>query len=178
LAQFTASEQQIKKDTRIMPRYQIIIGRAEQIDFVGTALSVPAKIDSGAYRSSVHAVNIKETTNKDGEKLLKFSLLGHPCAAVPRPLETTRFTTMPVRSSNGNTETRYEVTLKIKIGSKIFNTSFTLADRSNNVYPVLIGRKALKNRFMVDVSRSSVHRMELKKNFGILTPEDKEDLEA
>lgn len=160
-----------------MPRYQIIIGRAEQIDFVGTALSVPSKIDSGAYRSSVHAVNIKEVT-KDGEKVLKFSLLGHPCAPVPRPLETTRFTKLEVKSSNGKTETRYEVTLKIKIGSKIFNTSFTLADRSNNVYPVLIGRKALKNRFMVDVSRSSVHRMELKKNFGILTPEDEEDLEA
>lgn len=160
-----------------MSRYQIIIGRAEQVDFVGTALAVPAKIDSGAYRSSVHAVNIKEVT-KDGEKTLKFSLLGHPCAPVPRPLETNRFTVLPVKSSNGEIEARYEVTLKIKVGSKIFNTSFTLADRSNNVYPVLIGRKALKNRFVVDVSRSSVQRMELKKNFGILTPEDEEDLES
>lgn len=159
-----------------MSKYQIIIGRAEQIDFIGAAFGVPAKIDSGAYRSSVHATSVKEVT-KNGEKVLKFSLFGHPCVPLPRPLETTRFTTMPVRSSNGKTETRYEVTLKIKVGSKVFNTSFTLADRSNNVYPILIGRKALKNRFMVDVSRSSVKRMELKKHFGILTPEDEEDLE-
>ena len=159
-----------------MPRYQIIIGRAEQIDFVGTALQVSSKVDSGAYRSSVHASNIKEVT-KDGEKVLKFSILGHPCSPVPRKLETTRYTLVQVTSSNGKAEMRYEVTLRIKIGSKIFNTSFTLADRSKNVYPVLIGRKALKNRFMVDVSRSSVKIMELKKRFGVLTPEDEEDLE-
>ncbi len=159
-----------------MPKYQIIIGRAEKVDFVGTALQVASKIDSGAYRSSVHATNIKEFT-KDGEKVLKFTILGHACAPVGRPLETTRYTKVQVTSSNGSAEERYEVTLKIKIGSRIFNTSFTLADRSKNVYPVLIGRKALKNRCMVDVSRSSVKIMELKKNFGVLTPEDEEDLE-
>lgn len=159
-----------------MSRYQIIIGRAEQVDFVGTALQVAAKIDSGAYRSSVHATNIKEVT-KDGEKILKFTLFGHPCSPVPRPLQTNRFTTIEVTSSNGHKAMRYEVTLKIKIGNKIFNTSFTLSDRSNNVYPVLIGRKALKNRFVVDVTKSSVKRMDLRKNFGILAPEEEEDLE-
>lgn len=160
-----------------MSRYQIIIGRAEKVDFVGTALSVPAKIDTGAFRSSVHAVDIKETT-KDGEKVLKFSILGHPCAPVPRPLSTTRFTKLEVKSSNGGVEVRYEVTLKVKLGNKIFNTSFTLSDRGTNVYPILIGRKALKNRFVVDVTKSAVQRMELKKNFGVMTPEDEEDLEA
>lgn len=159
-----------------MSRYQIIIGRAEKVDFVGTALAVPAKIDSGAFRSSVHAVDVKEKT-KDGKKVLTFALLGHPCAPVPRPMETDRFTKLEVKSSNGKVETRYEVTLKVKIANKIFNTSFTLADRGNNVYPVLIGRKALKNRFIVDVTKSAVARLELKKNFGVLAPEDEEDLE-
>lgn len=159
-----------------MSRYQIIIGRAERVDFVGTALDVPAKIDTGAYRSSVHATKIKEF-KKDSELFLKFSLFGHPCSPVSRNIETNRFTKVEVTSSNGHAAMRYEVTLKIKIGSKIFNTSFTLADRGNNVYPVLIGRKALKNRFVVDVTKSSVRRMDLRKNFGILAPEEEEDLE-
>lgn len=159
-----------------MSRYLTIIGRAEKVDFVGTALSVPAKIDSGAFRSSVHAIDIKEKT-RDGVKYLSFSLLGHPCAPVPRPMETDRFTKLEVKSSNGEVELRYEVTLKMKIANKVFNTSFTLADRATNVYPVLIGRKALKNRFIVDVTKSAVSRLELKKNFGVLAPEDEEDLE-
>lgn len=159
-----------------MPKYQIIIGRAENIDFVGTSLGVPAKIDTGAFRSSVHASSIKVVA-KEGKKVLKFDIFGHPCAPVRRTMETDRFDVLAVKSSNGKVEDRYEVTLKIKIGPKIFNTSFTLADRSNNVYPVLIGREALKTRFMVDSSKSSVNRLDLKRNFGILGPEDEEDLE-
>ena len=159
-----------------MAKYPIIIGRAEPIDLVGVALGVPAKIDSGAFRSSIHATDIK-VRKKDGVETLSFSLLGHPCAPVKRPYTTTEFTRIPVKSSNGLAEERYETTLKIKIGPRVFLTSFTLADRSNNVYPVLVGRKALKGRFVIDVTRAGVSRMELKNNLGIKTPEDEEDLE-
>src|ERR1700694_2783431 len=138
-----------------MSQHQIIIGHSEKVDFVGVALQVPAKIDTGAFRSAVHAQAIKEKTI-NGEKVLQFSLLGHPCSPVARPQQTTRFSKLQVKSSNGTSELRYEVTLKIKIASKIFNTSFTLTDRSNNVFPVLIGRKALKKRFQVDVSKGAV----------------------
>ncbi len=160
-----------------MAKYQIIIGRAENIDFVGTSLGVPAKIDTGAFRSSVHATNIREKTDSNGEKILTFNLFGHKCAPVKRSLQAERYDLIPVKSSNGEVETRYEVTLKIKIGPKIFNTSFTLADRTNNVYPVLIGRKALKNRFMIDPARASVNRMELRKNFGLSGAYSEEDFE-
>lgn len=160
-----------------MPKYQVIIGRAENIDFVGTSLAVPAKIDTGAFRSSVHASSIKETKNKDGEPVLKFELFGHPHAPVRRPLETTRYEKISVKSSNGAVEERYEVTLKVKVGPKIFNTSFTLADRGRNVYPVLIGRKALKSRFMIDTSKTSVRRSNLIREFGVMTVDSEEDLE-
>lgn len=160
-----------------MAKYQIIIGRAENIDFVGTSLGVPAKIDTGAFRSSVHASDIKEVTSPSGEKSLKFNLFGHPCAPVKRPMEVSRYSVLEVKSSNGEVEERYEVTLKIKVGPKIFNTSFTLTDRRSNVYPILIGRKALNKRFVVDPAKSAVNRLMLKRNFGILTTEDEEDLE-
>lgn len=160
-----------------MAKYQVIIGRAENIDFVGTSLGVPAKIDTGAFRSSVHASGIKETKNKVGDKVLKFELFGHPHAPVRRPLETDRYEKITVKSSNGSVEERYEITIKIKIGPKIFNTSFTLADRSRNVYPVLIGRKALKNRFVIDTAKTSVKRDSLIREFGVMTIDSEEDLE-
>lgn len=160
-----------------MPKYQIIIGRAEKVDFSGITLGVPSKIDTGAFRSSVHASDIKEITNKNGVKVLRFNLFGHRCSPVKRPMEVERYNKLVVKSSNGETEARYEVTLKIKIGPKVFNTSFTLADRSNNIFPVLIGRKALTDRFMVDTARAGVKRQSLIKEFDLTGPMSEEDLE-
>lgn len=159
-----------------MIKHSVVIGRAELIDLTGLALGVPAKVDTGAFRSAIHVSDIKIVT-RDGQQVLTCKLLGHPTAPVGRDFETDRFSELPVKNSTGDVEVRYEVTLKIKMGPKVFNTSFSLSDRSNNIYPVLIGRKALKNRFLVDVSRTSVNRMELKKLKGITTPEDEEDLE-
>lgn len=160
-----------------MSKYQVIIGRAENIDFVDVSLGVPAKIDTGAFRSAVHATNIKEAKNTEGEAVLKFNLFGHKCQPVKRRIETTRFDKLAVKSSNGKVETRYEVTLKIKLGPKIFNTSFTLANRKDNVFPVLIGRKALTNRFIVDTAKAGVRRQDLAQEFGLNGPISEEDFE-
>lgn len=148
-----------------MARHQIIIGRAELVDIVGVALGVPAKIDTGAYRSTIHATNIKEHLS-NGNKQLTFIILGHPCSPVTRKLQTDRFQKINVTSSSGETSERYEVTLKVKIGPKIFSASFSLYDRSATVFPVLIGREALKRRFMVDPDKSSINRSKLVKDFG------------
>ncbi len=159
-----------------MAKYQVIIGRAEEVDIVGTVLDVPAKIDTGAFRSSIHATNIREAT-VDGKKVLKFAILGHRCAPVKYDITTERYENIVVRSSNGEESDRYEVSLKIKIGPKIFMASFSLYDRSNNVFPILIGREALKYRFLVDAAKTSVARMKLSKEFGLEldSPEDFED---
>jgi hypothetical protein len=159
-----------------MQRYSVIIGRAEPVDIVGLTLDVPAKIDSGAYRSSIHASDIK-VKKTDGGEVLTCKLLGHPCAAVQRPFSTTDFDTVKVRSSNGHEETRYEVKLRIKLGNKNFNTSFSLADRSDNLFPILIGRKALKSRFLIDASKTNIQRQRLMKDYGITEARDEEDLE-
>ena len=159
-----------------MASYQIIIGRAEELDFLGYALRVPSKIDTGAYRSSIHATHIK-VVNVEGKDQLHFMILGHKCAPVSRPVVADRFEKIKVRSSNGEESERYEVTFKVKVGPKIFNTSFSLADRSNNVFPVLIGREALKKRFIVDPSKTSVPRAKLAEQFGLAidSAEDSED---
>lgn len=159
-----------------MSKFQVIIGRFEDIDVVGKALKVPAKIDTGAFRSSIHAQNIKIVT-KNSKQVLVCDLLGHPCAPVRRSFETETFSKVIVTNSFGKEEERYEVPIRVKLGPKVFTTSFTLADRSNNLFPVLVGRKLLKGRFLVDVGKSNVDRAKMKKTFGITTPLDAEDLE-
>jgi len=154
--------------------HKVIIGRSELLDFVGTnAVSVPAKTDTGAFRSAVHADNI--TIDDDG--VLRFDLLGgHPvCGAMMHRIAAEEFTKVWVANSSGHREERYEVKLKVKLGPKVFHARFTLADRSKKIYPILLGRKLLNHRFVVDSSETSLDRVTLKQQYGIEFPKDEEE---
>ena len=77
--------------------------------------------------------------------------------------------------ATGAREERYEVKLKVKLGPKVFHARFTLADRSKKIYPILLGRKLLNHRFLVDSSETSLDRISLKKQYGIEFPNDEEE---
>ncbi|MDQ2972871.1 MAG: RimK/LysX family protein [bacterium] len=156
-----------------MAVYQAIIGRNEEVDLVGVAMHLPAKIDTGAFRSSIHAEDIQVVT-KNGVKTLTCKLLGHPGSPIVRDYETTNFEEVEVRSSNGHAEDRYAITLKLKLANKVFDTSFSLSSRDKNLFPILIGRKALKRRYIVDVSKSAVKVDKLAKSLGF-SPSDYEE---
>lgn len=126
-----------------------IIGRVEKISLPGIDIEgIFAKVDTGAHRS---AIDCKKVYEEDG--VLKFVLFRkgskHHDGVVH---EEEKFKTITIHNSFGESEERYEVKLKAKIGTKVFKTPFTLADRSKKLYPILIGRKTLQNRFLVDVS--------------------------
>lgn len=154
--------------------HKVIIGRSETLSFVDAPiLNVPAKTDTGAYRSAVHASNI----SVDENGVLWFDLLGgHPvCGAMSKRIRAEEFTQVWVANSSGHREERYEVKLKAKLGPKIFHARFTLADRSKKIYPILLGRKLLNHRFLVDSAETSLNRIDLKKQYGIEFPNDEEE---
>lgn len=116
------------------------IGRNANIilpDF--SAEKIPAKIDTGAFHSAIHADQIKIS---DGQ--LHYRLLGR------YPASTTEYNTTQVASSFGDSETRYVVPLTITLGSKTLTCEFTLANRSKRTFPILIGRELLNGEFIVD----------------------------
>jgi hypothetical protein len=155
--------------------HKVIIGRSEEISFVDYGINhIPAKTDTGAYRSAIHASDI-ELDEQAG--VLRFSLLaGHPvCGAMAQRVETKTFKKVMIENSFGHGEERYEVRLRVKLGPKIFTAAFTLANRAKKVYPILMGRKLLNHRFLVDSSESSVNRVELKQRYGIDFPDDEDD---
>lgn len=158
--------------------HKVVIGRAELLHFMDVAIAdVPAKVDTGAYRSAVHADQVSVTKNKLGVNELSFRVLGghSVCGDLATVITTTEFNKVRVANSFGHEEDRYEVKLRVKLGPKVFLTAFTLADRSKKIYPILLGRKLLNDRFLVDTSESSVNRIELKKQYGIVFPVDEED---
>ena len=118
-------------------------------------LDVPAKVDTGADSSSIWASDIKE---KDG--VLTFVLFDPQSPWYNgRKIKTKQYSLRSIKNSFGVTEFRYKVPLNVEFGGKKIRARFTLSDRSNNRYPVLIGRRTLKNRFVVDVSQEDFEKL-------------------
>ncbi len=131
-----------------------IIGRAEKADFPQLGVKkVPVKIDTGADASSIWA----SATELENSKLhVVFFGIGNEFYNGDRHIfEKGEYTITRVANSFGHREIRFKVKLGIKIRQRLIRGSFTLSDRSNKLYPVLIGRSLLKNKFIVDVSKGS-----------------------
>lgn len=131
-----------------MSKAQTIIGRSDVISFPELGFeSVPARIDTGARTSSVWATGIRE---KDGE--LEYVLFGKNSPLYTGVKHKTKeYVLRAVASSTGHVQQRYVVKILLDIGGRKIRASFTLANRSKQVYPVLIGRRVLSGKFLVDV---------------------------
>lgn len=131
-----------------------IIGRAELIDFPDWDLyGIDAKIDTGAYTSSLHCHHIERIT-KDGKEFVRFNLLD-PSHEIynDKLFELPIFKSKTVKSSNGVSEERIIVKTRLNLLGKQLDAELSLTDRSEMKYPVLIGRKLIKGNFIVDVSK-------------------------
>lgn len=134
-----------------------IIGSTELIEIAGIK-DIPAKIDTGADTSAIWASNID--MQPDGTLIFSLFAEGSQFYSGER-LETSSYRTKRVRSSHGDEQLRYQVELPVIIHGQAFKTAFTLADRSRNAFPVLVGRRTLKGKYLVDVSRNIVPRQRL-----------------
>ncbi|GAA4372340.1 ATP-dependent zinc protease family protein [Hymenobacter koreensis] len=135
------------------------VGRRELVDFPQFQLcGVEAKVDTGAYTGAIHCSNIHVDTLPDGRSVLRVLLLdeSHP-AFDGRPLHFEQFTLREIRSSNGDVQERYVIQATLRIFGEDYDTEFSLSDRSDMKYPVLIGRLLLRRaRLVVDVARRNL----------------------
>jgi hypothetical protein len=109
---------------------------------------VRAKIDTGAETSSLHAEKLK-ISDKDGSMIARFRFKKHF-------VETPVIEFRSIKSSNGTSSLRPVVELELEIAGERFKTQFSLADRSEMRFPVLLGRETLAGRFLVDASDKQV----------------------
>ena len=136
---------------------KITIGRIDKADFPEFRLSeIDLKIDSGAYTSSIHCSNIEEIT-ENGETFIKFTLLDeeHPFYN-HKEFSTKNFREKLVKSSNGIVEQRYVIKTKIFIFNETFDISLTLSERKEMKYPILLGRKFLNHKFVIDTTKKNL----------------------
>ena len=124
------------------------IGRAVKIDLPTEGIDgVLAKIDTGADSSSIWASDIY----MDNAGMLHFSLFDSGSSHYTGKTNVTSdYEARVVRSSNGTAQIRYKIKLQILIEGVVVESSFTLADRSRNTFPILIGCNTLSGEFVVD----------------------------
>lgn len=133
-----------------------IIGIHEEIDFPKHNIErVPSKTDTGAYNSAIDCSYAEVKLNKNAEEVLHFILLSpHHKHYTGKVHRTKRFKTKTVRSSNGIETQRFQVKLRIELKGESFRTTFNLSSRAKMRYPILLGRKFLAGRFLVNVSKN------------------------
>lgn len=144
------------------------IGRIDKADFPELSLSaIKVKIDTGAYTSTIHSHHIKEV-DVEGEKHIEFQLLDptHP-KYKDEIFKTTRYKKKRVKNSFGKSEQRFIVETTIVIFDEEYPIELSLSERSDMKYPILIGRKLLNHRFIVDTSKQNLSckmKRKIKKN--------------
>ena len=133
-------------------REKKVVGWKEQVALPDLKIkSVIAKIDTGANLATIDADDIKFVTRKD-VKYVKFT--------VKKRNNTVRKTSAPlagfkrIRSSNGDVERRPYIKTDILMDGITKNIELTLTDRGPMDYTMLIGRKALGRRWIVNPSIS------------------------
>ena len=144
---------------------KITIGRVDKADFPELSLSeIDLKVDSGAYTSSIHCSNIKEIVLND-ESLIQFTLLDpeHPFYN-NKEFTFKNYSSKIVKSSNGISEKRFMIQTEIIIFNTTFPIYLTLSERKDMKFPILLGRKFLNRKFVIDTAKKNLsHKLKYKK---------------
>jgi hypothetical protein len=130
-----------------------ILGRSDRVDLPQLGVfDIHAKVDTGAYTSSLHC---KEAGVIDG--VLEFILLDdeHPefTGSIFRFPE---YEIRAIRNSFGEVERRFVIVTTMTIFDEVITTEFSLCNRGSLKFPVLIGRKILHTRFLIDVEQKNL----------------------
>ena len=145
----------LKTMARTESRKRSLLGWREWVTLPELSpVPLKAKIDTGARTSSLHAFGLS-LQQRNGEPWVEFEV--HPVqrsrrhsTRVTYPVEDFR----RVRSSTGHSEQRPVIRTPIRIGGHDFDIDVTLTSRDEMGFRMLLGRTAVRRRFLVDPGRS------------------------
>jgi hypothetical protein len=131
-----------------------ILGRYDRVDLPKLGLfNIHAKVDTGAYTCCLHCSHAEVVNGQ-----LEFVLLDeeHP-EFTGMKFTMKRFKRREIKNSFGEAEMRYVIKTTIKIFDRKIKAEFSLSDRGNLKFPVLLGRRILRNRFLIDVTKKDLY---------------------
>lgn len=158
---------------------RIIAGWLERVVLSPWQIKLKAKLDSGAKTSSIHAENIQHF-ERDGKPWVRFDLeKGYEKNSTQHTIETPLLREVQIKQHQLSPAIRSVVELDFCIDGYLYRTQFTLADREKFNYPVLLGRRFLKDNILIDSAaifmhsdrndQRSCHKHEVEKSVDQLT---------
>lgn len=144
-------------------KQKITIGATDYLTLPDFGIDeIACKIDTGAYTSTLHCSKVR-LVEKDDETILCFKLFDPKFGISTRKeFRYKEYKERKVRSSNGTLEYRYSIYTTVVIFGKKIKTEFTLSFREKMKFPILLGRRFLKNRFIVDVTKKDLSHNQIK----------------
>ena len=133
-----------------------LIGWRERLSLPDLGLrSIKVKIDTGARTSALHVAWLEEF-KQDGQTWLRFAVDTIRGKSSPVICEARGLERRDVTDSGGHVTARWFIRTAIDISGTRFDAEINLTNRGNMLFPMLLGRSALRGRFVVDSSRSYV----------------------
>ncbi len=115
---------------------------------------IKVKVDTGARTSALHASRIRSFT-REGQLWVHFQV--HPLQRETKTTieaEAQVLEYRPVRSSNGKTDERPVIVTDVLLLGVRWPVELTLASRDAMGFRMLLGREAIRQRFLVDSGNS------------------------
>ncbi len=131
------------------------VGWREWVGLPGLGIDrIKAKVDTGARTSALHAVRVR-AEQVDRIDVVRFDV--HPLQRSVTPLVNCQLPLVDeryVRSSDGTRELRPVVETSVQLGDLTWSIELTLTNRALMGFRLLLGRRALRKKFVVDPGRS------------------------
>lgn len=132
-----------------------VIGWVEKAHIPAMDVTVKSKMDTGALTSSIHATNV-ERFSRAGEKWVRFTVtledtdLGEMNSkTLERPVHRRVKLT-----GAGGVDHRLVVFMDVCFGDVLYREQFSLSDRSDKIYGLLIGRRTIEHLGLLDVTKT------------------------
>lgn len=133
-----------------MEKNKKIVGRKETISIPDLDLfDLDAKVDTGADSNALHCDDIvlKDDT-------VSFTLLDEVHESYHgKRMSFPIYKIKKVKSSNGQIQERPSIKVSVDFFGKKYKSVISLTNRSDMKFPMLIGRRFLSGRFLVDVEQ-------------------------
>jgi hypothetical protein len=111
--------------------------------------AIKAKIDTGARSSSLHIASIEEY-QRDGRTWLRFALAPGRRRANLVMCEALAHDRREVTDSGGHTTARWFIRTVVCLAGASWEAEINLTNRRDMLFPMLLGRSALRGRFRID----------------------------
>lgn len=152
-----------------------VLGWVEHTTIEAMDARVKAKLDTGALTSSMQAEDIDEF-ERDDEDWVRFTVEVEDEASdevVSETFEKPVYRHLRLHGAGGD-DHRKVVLMKVCIGKTVYEEQFSLEDRDNMNYPVLLGRRTIQRLGTVDVTRTFIHNSDCNEDSPVMEHDDRE----